>query len=142
MIIGNGSGYKDGGGASVFLISVFTFLFYVCERFACVWCTYVCDRCPWVPEKGIRFPGTGIMYDCEPPCGYWELNPGKAASLFQQQHRAISPAQYLEVRRLPPTESIAHKFPELVCGSRRFLLLPFPRFLFHGHHVVASCGRR
>jgi hypothetical protein len=32
--------------------------------------------CPWRPEEGIRSPGTGVADDCEPLCGYWELNPG------------------------------------------------------------------
>lgn len=36
-------------------------------------CT-TCVQCPWRPEKGIGFPGTGVLDGCEPPCGYWEPN--------------------------------------------------------------------
>jgi hypothetical protein len=26
--------------------------------------------------EGVRSPVTGVTDSCEPPCGYWELNPG------------------------------------------------------------------
>lgn len=48
-------------------------------------CVSVCQVlawCPWRPEKGVHFPGTGITYNYEPSCSYWESNQGplKAAS--------------------------------------------------------------
>ena len=30
----------------------------------------------WIPEEGIRSPGTGVTDDYEPPCGCWESNLG------------------------------------------------------------------
>jgi len=37
---------------------------------------HVCASCPQRPEKGIGYPGTGVIEGCEPPCDYWELNSG------------------------------------------------------------------
>lgn len=45
-------------------------------------------RCPQRPEEGIGSPG--MSYSCEPPCGFWELNLGRAASILNCS--AISPA--------------------------------------------------
>ena len=33
-------------------------------------------KCMWVPEEGIRSPGTGAPDPCEPPWGCWEWDPG------------------------------------------------------------------
>ena len=53
-------------------------LFYVYECFAymyvCVPCVYMIP--PRRPEKDIKYPGTGVTDNCEPPCGCWELNLG------------------------------------------------------------------
>lgn len=39
-------------------------------------CIIVLPCCPQRSEVCARFPGTGILYrdNCEPLCGYWELN--------------------------------------------------------------------
>jgi hypothetical protein len=29
----------------------------------------------YTSEERVRFPGTGIVDGCKPPCGCWELNP-------------------------------------------------------------------
>jgi hypothetical protein len=44
-------------------------------------CIYVCSvsmcvQCPQRSEEDVRSPGTGMADDCDPPCVYWELNPG------------------------------------------------------------------
>lgn len=38
---------------------------YVCEPQACL-----------IPEKGVRFPGPGVMDGCGLSCGFCDLNPG------------------------------------------------------------------
>lgn len=38
-------------------------------------CLHVClQHC--IPEQGVRCPGTGVIEDCELPCGSWETNSG------------------------------------------------------------------
>jgi hypothetical protein len=39
-------------------------------------CIFVCYACV-VPERGQKRISYHLdwSYDCEPPCGYWELNP-------------------------------------------------------------------
>ena len=32
-------------------------------------------QCLWRPEDDFPFPETGVIDDCEPPCGSWELKP-------------------------------------------------------------------
>lgn len=34
----------------------------------------VCAWRPWRPEVGVRSLGTGVKYDYEWPCGFWESN--------------------------------------------------------------------
>jgi hypothetical protein len=60
----------DDQGTSSFLnISL---IFILC---ALVFCWHVC-LC-----EGVRNSGTGVTGRCEPPCGFWELNPGPARAL-------------------------------------------------------------
>lgn len=52
----------------------------------------------WKPEKVIRFYGTGITYNYEPPCGYWELNLGLSGGTASTLNCcAISPASVLQL---------------------------------------------
>jgi hypothetical protein len=63
-------------------------LFLEFYKILCIWVftfmyvyVHVCAWCPWMPEQGVGFPGTGVTVDCEMPCGCWELNlgPGRTA---------------------------------------------------------------
>lgn len=47
-------------------------LFYGGECFACT-CVWISRACPVAMEVTRRL---GIPWDCEPPCGCWEVNPG------------------------------------------------------------------
>lgn len=47
---------------------------------ACVPMHHGCARCPQRPEVDIRSPGTGVIDDCELPCGLGEPNPGPLGS--------------------------------------------------------------
>lgn len=49
---------------------------------------HVHDLCPQMPEKGIVFPGTGVIDSYKLPCGYWEQNLD--LSQYEQVREAIS----------------------------------------------------
>jgi hypothetical protein len=38
----------------------------------CMSMPQICAQCPYKPEEYIRFPGTGAIDSCEPPCEFWE----------------------------------------------------------------------
>lgn len=40
-----------------------------------VYVLHVC-RIPWKSEEDIKCHGTRVRGNCEPPCGFWEPNPG------------------------------------------------------------------
>lgn len=35
----------------------------------------MCVQCQQRPKEGIKYPGIGVVDNCEPPGEYWELNP-------------------------------------------------------------------
>lgn len=59
------------------VVSLFVPRLHVYEYFACVY-SCVPSACLVSPESegGVRAPGTGVIDSWEPPCGFWELNPG------------------------------------------------------------------
>ena len=42
-------------------------------------------------KEGIQVPGTGVINDCEPPCGSWGLNPGP----LQERRLTESSSHYM-----------------------------------------------
>lgn len=57
----------------------------------CIICVPHAYLVPQRLDKGIRFPGTGVMDGCGLPCGYRKINPG----LLQGQHVLLSAESYL-----------------------------------------------
>ena len=55
----------------IYLLEV-VILFFMCSSVLA--CVSVCVS--WRAEVGFRSPRSGVVDSCEPPCGYWELNPG------------------------------------------------------------------
>lgn len=53
---------------------------YLLRIILCVWviCLYVHVYVwyPWRSKEGVWTPGTSVTYNCELPCGGWQLNPG------------------------------------------------------------------
>lgn len=48
------------------------------DNFSCMYVCIVYHKCvkyPQRPEEFIIFSGTAVMSVCEPPHGWWELNP-------------------------------------------------------------------
>ena len=67
---------------TIIICFVCAFYFICCECLpACMFVHHLHAWCVYRPERGNWIPGTGVLDDCETPCGYWELNPG---SLEQQ----------------------------------------------------------
>jgi len=62
----------------MFHVHVYTVCVCVCVS-VCA-CVFV-YMCPWRPEEGIRYPGTGVKDGFIPSCVCWELNQG----LLQEQ---------------------------------------------------------
>lgn len=59
----------------------------MCSVFsACMYMYLVCICCQWKSEEGVGSPGTGVVDDCELPCGCWKSTvraEGTPASLSQ-----------------------------------------------------------
>jgi hypothetical protein len=53
--------------------------------------TFIHDAWWGGPEEGIQVPGTGVINDCEPPCGSWGLNPGP----LQERRLTESSSRYM-----------------------------------------------
>ena len=50
------------------------------------------------PKEDDTFPGTGILDDCELPCGGWELNPGP----LQEQQVFLTAEPSIQAQRVCP----------------------------------------
>lgn len=58
-----------------------TFLFDVCERFAVCLYTTLMLVAQGVQQRALDSPRTGFIDGCEPPYGFWDLNPGPLEEL-------------------------------------------------------------
>lgn len=54
-------------------------------------CMYVCCVC-LVPSEVTGITGNGVVGGSEPPCAYWELNPGWSSARKACLTRVLSPA--------------------------------------------------
>lgn len=79
--------HEDEGLAEDFFLKRFILVLLCMSVFAYMYVSVLCVH--WYPESsemGIIFPGNGVMNDCEPPYGRWELNP----SLLEEQPVLLS----------------------------------------------------
>lgn len=83
------------------LFKVLNFFYYQC--FVCMYMSvdHVCAWCPWRPEEGVRYPGTGVnslLIACKLLYGCLELNPRRAASAVSHWATPPNPLPYFCVR--------------------------------------------
>ena len=83
--------------------------------FVCVFCLNVrlctmCVPCPWSPEEGVKFLGTGVKDGCEPLCGCWEwdLGPLEEQPVLLTTEPSL---QFLEA-------ILSNSFPDLCCVNK------------------------